>query len=374
MHILHICSDYSRQRIYNNLVTHLSELNVEQTVFVPVRSREEIGKYENKNLKNVSYHYQHILKPYHRILFKYKIIFIYNKLIKIIDTSKINITHAHFLFSDGAVALKLKKKIGIPYIVAVRNTDLNVFYKHMPHLRSLALEILKEAKSIVFITPSYAPFLLNKYIPEKYHNFLNSKISIIPNGIGDFWLNNIPETSKEYNSEFKLLYVGDFTSNKNVPTIMKSVKNLHSNGIKCSLTLVGGGGRDENKIFTMLKSGEFDMISHEGYIQDRKMLLNIYRTHDIFIMISFKETFGVVYLEAMSQGLPLIYTKNQGIDGYFKEGQIGYSVDPSDQKEVELKIELSKEYLKELSENNKRQVVFFNWKKISQNYLTLYNN
>ena len=38
------------------------------------------------------------------------------------------------------------------------------------------------------------------------------------------------------------------------------------------------------------------------------------------------ETFGLVYGEAMSQGLPIIYSKGQGVDGYFKEGTVGYGV------------------------------------------------
>jgi glycosyltransferase involved in cell wall biosynthesis len=58
----------------------------------------------------------------------------------------------------------------------------------------------------------------------------------------------------------------------------------------------------------------------------KEKLLNNYRNSDIFIMPSYNETFGLVYIEAMSQGLPIIYTQNEGVDGYFKEGSVGYSV------------------------------------------------
>jgi glycosyltransferase involved in cell wall biosynthesis len=47
------------------------------------------------------------------------------------------------------------------------------------------------------------------------------------------------------------------------------------------------------------------------------------------ILPSKSETFGLVYIEAMSQGLPVIYTKGQGIDGLF-ESQVGYGIDPED--------------------------------------------
>ena len=46
-------------------------------------------------------------------------------------------------------------------------------------------------------------------------------------------------------------------------------------------------------------------------------------------MTSFYETFGLVYAEAMSQGLPIIYTEGQGIDGFYEEGDVGFPVDPT---------------------------------------------
>ena len=39
----------------------------------------------------------------------------------------------------------------------------------------------------------------------------------------------------------------------------------------------------------------------------------IYRENDIYVMPSIIETFGLVYAEAMSQGLPVIYTRGQGL-------------------------------------------------------------
>ena len=47
---------------------------------------------------------------------------------------------------------------------------------------------------------------------------------------------------------------------------------------------------------------------------------------DILLVPSTAETFGMVYLEAMSQGVPVLYTKGQGFDGQFEEGEVGFSV------------------------------------------------
>lgn len=372
MHILHICSDFSNQRIYNQLITHLSELRVEQTVYVPTRTKGEIGKHKNIDLQSVRYRYSQILKPFHRILFHLKINTVYKDLIKNIDISKVNKTHAHFLFSDGAVALKLKKERDIPYIVAVRNTDINIFYKYMRHLHSVGLEILIEAEKIIFITPSYHSLLLDKYIPAKWREELNFKMSVIPNGIESFWLNHVPEMRIKGNLILKLLYVGDFSRNKNVPMLMKCIKKLNEQNIECTLTLVGGGGSDESEITKMLESGNHQMVKFVGTINDRESLLKIYRSHNIFVMISFKETFGIVYLEAMSQGLPIVYTKGQGIDGYFEDGSVGYSVNPNDISEITCKIIRIREKIDKMGTTAIRQAHNFHWAKISNQYWELY--
>ena len=58
----------------------------------------------------------------------------------------------------------------------------------------------------------------------------------------------------------------------------------------------------------------------------KEKLINLYRKCDIFVMPSFTESFGLVYAEAMSQGLPVIYSFGQGFDGQFAEGIVGYHV------------------------------------------------
>ena len=70
----------------------------------------------------------------------------------------------------------------------------------------------------------------------------------------------------------------------------------------------------------------------------KELLLSQYRQNDIFILPSKKESFGLVYAEAMSQGLPVIYTKGQGFDGQYPEGEIGYHINPNDSMDIANKI------------------------------------
>ncbi|NMA74678.1 MAG: glycosyltransferase, partial [Bacteroidales bacterium] len=46
-------------------------------------------------------------------------------------------------------------------------------------------------------------------------------------------------------------------------------------------------------------------------------LKDSYKTHDIFAMPSIAETFGLVYIEALTQGKPILYTQNEGVEGTY---------------------------------------------------------
>ena len=61
-------------------------------------------------------------------------------------------------------------------------------------------------------------------------------------------------------------------------------------------------------------------VGFAGRMNERK------RPLDVLLVPSSAETFGMVYLEAMSQGVPVLYTKGQGFDGQFPEGEVGYAV------------------------------------------------
>ena len=248
MKILHICSDYSKQKLYSELLTHLSDQDISQLMYVPVRTEKEIGKYDVSNQKNIQIRYSFVLRLLHRFLFKRKIKTVFSDLIEKIEPKEYDLIHAHFLFSDGAVALELYKRFQIPYVVSVRNTDFNFFFKYYKHLKGYGNEILNNARKITFVTPSYKSVVKNKYVSSYLMDSFENKCTILPNGLSDFWFSSDRSNLLKNNSEsLKLLYVGDFTPNKNVESIIDSAIKLQNEGFKVSLTLVGGGGKAVRK-------------------------------------------------------------------------------------------------------------------------------
>ena len=90
------------------------------------------------------------------------------------------------------------------------------------------------------------------------------------------------------------------------------------------------------------------------------------------MMPSHTETFGLVYAEAMSQGLPVIYTKGQGFDGQFPEGLVGYHVDDQSAEDVADGIlKVINEY-GEISTRCIDNVEKFRWMTICKTYQSVY--
>lgn len=328
--VLHICSDFANQKVYPQLVKHLDAIGFEQAIYVPVRSADQIDRNRDDELTRAAYRYSHLLTPKHRLFFRQKVRVIVRDLL---DSGYINsagLVHAHFLYSDGAVALALHRLSGVPYTVSVRSTDINVFMRLRPDLKWLCRDIIALARSVVLLTPAYKD-VLKRWLPRRAQGDFEKKVRVIPNGLAPPWLE--PPHRQPPGECLRLLYVGDFSKNKNVKASIEAAARLNEER-PTVLTLVGGGGDGEKEIVEMLASEQYRNVHYAGRIDDPGALREVYRGNDIFVMPSFRETFGVAYLEALSQGLPIVYTKGQGVDGYFPEQSVGRAVDPHRPDEI----------------------------------------
>lgn len=374
MKLLHICSAYAKNELYKRLVKEIAVHDIHQEIYVPVRSVDEIGGHDISNGSNLQVHYDYVLRKYHRVLFHIKINDVLRSLESQVNVSEKTLVHAHFLFSDGAVAMRLKEKYGIPYVVAIRNTDINFFFRFAPHLRKMGIKIMRQAEAIVFLSPAYRDFTFKKYIPIENHSELIRKSMVIPNGADDFWLENQVNKPKMTRKSLKLLFVGEFTPNKNLLKVAQAVKILRKKGKNVTMTIVGGGGLHSQKIHDAVDKMDPEVFKYVGRLQNPQDLLQQYRDADILVVPSYKETFGIVYIEAMSQAMPFICSLGQGVDGYFNDDEPGRFVDPDDPKQIASNIENIHENLSAYSENAIKHVWKFNWESISDVYMAIYRN
>lgn len=365
MRILHINCNYIGTTLHQLMIEKLDALGYENQVYVPTYDAGSAVITPNANVC-----VSECFNKWDRLVFDYKQSKIIQDIEKRFDVSSFDCIHAYTLFTDGNCAMQLSRKYGTPYVVAVRNTDVNAFFATMIHLRGRGVQVMREAHNVFFLSEAYRRQVFEKYVPQKFQKDLTAKVQVIPNGIDDFWFKNTPAADRETETSktIRLIYAGRIDKNKNIPTIQAAMSTLRGRGIASELTVVGKV--DDKK--------EYERIAKDSYTKclkpvPKEELIKLYRQNDIFVMPSFTESFGLVYAEAMSQGLPVLYSEGQGFDGQFSEGEVGFHVDSSSAQDVADKILQVYERKTALSQNNPAHAKKFSWDKIIENYLNIYN-
>ena len=365
MKVLHINCNYLGTTLHQCMVEHLDRLKVESTVFVPTYNPGNASITPNENVI-----VSNCFRKWDRVWFYHKQKKIRNALEKSIAVGEYNLLHAYTLFTDGNCAYKLSEKYGVDYVVAIRNTDVNDFFKWRPHLIKRGIRIMQNAKAIFFLSEAYRQQVLEKYVPARYRNALAAKSYIMPNGIDDFWHKNCQKNiDKQIGDPLRLVYAGRIDANKNIATTQAAMKILAQKGCEARLTVVGKV-MDESVYLQISVDSNTSCIPPKS----KEELIDIYRANDIFVMPSFTESFGLVYAEAISQGLPVVYSIGQGFDRQFPEGEVGYHADPnSAQCVADAVLKIADNYTT-LTDNLSVKAIRYSWDSICRQYINIYQS
>jgi len=382
LHILHISNDFGGTEVYRNLYQHLDNLGVKQTIFVPVnpRVKNRVGNHDfNFKTECSKIIYSTSQKWYHRYWYTRKISEVVKDVMWLVHLDDISVIHAGTLCMTGAVAFEVSKKTKIPYIATVRNTDINTYFKLMWWKKSYFYSILLNAKKVVFISPQYKKNCFQHYFKKSITDKIEANSIIIPNGIDSYYLNNRSLVVKSLNEPTEIIFAGGYRNNKNLLRLIKAIDLLKTGGYNVTLTAIGRSlpNRKVSKDYVELLEKESlgkDYISLVDYKQ-KDELCTAYRKADIFVMPSILETFGLSYAEALSQGLPIVYTKGQGFDGFYKNGEVGYAVQALDVEDIAEGIENAINNYSFLAQNvvNLSLNEDFEWGQIAKRYCRLYD-
>jgi 1,2-diacylglycerol 3-alpha-glucosyltransferase len=177
------------------------------------------------------------------------------------------------------------------------------------------------------------PSVSMKEVLEK--NGLKAKVIFLSNGLklDDF------SRKEKYNGNGRLLHVGRMSYEKSVDVIIKSVGLLKKEFPDISLSLVGDGPALKS-LKSLTKELDLEKNIHFlGFVEHEK-LSSVYKEHDIFVTASTIETQGIVILEAMASGLPIIGVNKLAIPECVKNDANGYITKPFDEAEMAEKIKI----------------------------------
>ena len=219
-----------------------------------------------------------------------------------------NIVHLHS-FGNGEFAIWIKKNYNIPYVVTEHSTDFA--------RKNLSIEALKKASNI-FKYSSYS-IAVSKQFKELLENKFNQKFSYIPNIVNMDIFSLKHELLKD---TFNFICIGFLNKKKNHKMLIKAFTKVFKNQKNITLSIVGSGSEYTQLESLITKLDMQNQIFLKGSMA-RDCVVRILQESDAFVLSSQYETFGVVIIEAMACGLPVVSTKSGGPESIIALKELG---------------------------------------------------
>lgn len=285
---------------------------------------------------------------------------------------KYDLIYVH-LISHSTLPLRLVNCIRpLPLIFNIHGEDLLVTTSLAHFLLKHSLPLIKKSKFIV-VPSHYFKQITEQYLPDyPKENILVSASG----GIKDIFK---PSNTLDYcHSNIRIGYLSRIDKGKGWDTMLKAVKILKNQDIRVSIILGGGGPQTPNLLHLIKELDLTDIVEFVGPIAHDE-LPPFYQSLDLFIFpTELRESLGLVGLEAMACGIPVVGSNIGGLKDYIKNGQNGFFFEPGDPKDLADKIQnflvLNKEEKNKLKEGAVITASLYEEKTVSQNLFdTIFN-
>ena len=296
----------------------------------------------------------------------------------------LDIVHAHYNmpYADYS-AMKYSTKKNVPLVLtyhadapetggsSLRNR-LQAFYN-----RHILPQVLNHA--YIIITTS------NAYIDQsKFLANYRQKIKVVPNGINldEFQIKISKEECREKldldGDKIIILFFGNLVQYKGLDVLLRAFTNIKDKYPDGQLLFVGRGPMRHELIRMSKNLGVEGDIIFTGYVEEKLKYL-YYKAADIFCLpsVNLTEAFGIVNLEAMACGLPIIASNLGGISDLVKENENGLLFEPGNVKEISNKLEYlldNKNLRIKMGKMSKKLAADYSWTNIASKTELIYNN
>ena len=288
---------------------------------------KDLSKYEEVN-KNFKIHRvkcwrskKEICHPWEQATYLFSAWFKSRELLK---KNKYDLCHCHFIIPTGVLALRLKKKYGLQYVITSHGSDVlgyNARFKLLyPFLIKSWKNILDNAQKI--ISPSN---FLKSEILKVYPKFEDGKIVVIPNGIDANKFR--PQEKKKY-----IFSSGRLLVNKGFQYLIQAVSN-EDIGYEVH---IAGDGPMMSELKELAGKSKTKIIFH-GWLDNKgEEYKDLLEQSAMYVLASEKENASISLREAMSAGCAVITTNTSGC--HETVGETGLLINPNDTIDLKLKL------------------------------------
>jgi len=256
-------------------------------------------------------------------------------------------------------------------------------YTVYPALSLLDLLCYRRASAIIAVSP------LARSEVSRYGRGLLRKTVVIPNGIRLSEFSPVERLTRPDDGVLRFLCVAFMQARKGLEYLLEACGRLAAEGalaggnrpgagsgrgVRINLTIVGDGPHYARLKTKALELGVSDSVRFAGRL-DRECLRRELAGADAFVLPSLWEGQGIVFLEAMASGLPIVATRIPGVEGTLEDGRNALLVPPRDPAALAgamLALAGSPELRSRLSSEGLARVRRYDWNQLVEEVVSLY--
>jgi len=295
-----------------------------------------------------------------------------NLLRRIIREKSFDVSHSFFSLPTGPLSLWLKSKIGLPYIVSLRGSDVpgyDPYAEQVTHklLLPLTRRIWRQAHRTVPNSHGLRE-LAQRTLPD-------CEMDVIYNGIDASLFRPLVPYEDRPAPPLRILCVSRLLERKGIQVLLEALSRIVTHDV--TLTIVGEGNYEQRLRQRAKELGLDASVTFAGYVPNEKMP-QVYSEAHIFALPTEAESFAMVFPEAMACGLPIISSTAGAVPEIVREGQDGLLVPAGDVDAFEgaLRRLIEDEPLRTKMAHNARQraETCFTWDAVVNGYEQLYSS
>lgn len=241
----------------------------------------------------------------------------------------VDVINTHFAIPSGPAGHFLSRRFKLPNVLQLMGGDVydpsKLLSPHrFPFLRGTVRKMIQSADRVISISSDV------ERNARRYYGTTRD-IDIIPNMVRP---NPYPAVSRSVlgmdDHRFVLITVGRLVKRKNLPELLEIVADLRSR-IACELWIVGDGPERRSLEGQVADMGLGEVVRFSGRVSEQRKF-ELLAAADVYVSTALHEGFGIVFLEAMECGLPVVCYDRGGQTDFLKDGVTGYVVGFSDKQ------------------------------------------
>jgi len=255
---------------------------------------------------------------------------------KIYKEFPFDLIHAHVALPDGYAASMLAEEHGCPFVVTIHGQDFFITALKATSSRNAIAQVFKKSGAIMVVSRKLKDIGCS-FFPKEKDNFL-----VVPNGVDPEIYEQLSglESQVEHkpNDGPHIVSVSYLIKRKGLDVNIRAIEKLRNKYPGIQYTVVGDGDQRDPLAKLSKDLGMEDHVQFVGRV-DHKTALSYMSGSDVFSLPSWNEAFGVVYIEAMACGKPVVGCRGEGIEDFVEHGVNGMLVEPQNVDDLAEKLD-----------------------------------